>query len=151
MGGTSTVAATRICPHCQQPTRVGWPMCDGCARSLPAYRPLPDLRLIAELERWDRANPSPLDGAALTRRTLKWLWAAVVVCSALDLRYGRQIGPATSVWDDLAVGSIVVALAATLVAIFALAFLAGRDPAPAWRRERAALRRRLGIGTSNDL
>ena len=64
MGGTSTAVDTRICPHCHQPTRVGWPMCDGCARTLPAYRPLPDLRLVAELERWDRANPRPLDGAA---------------------------------------------------------------------------------------
>jgi hypothetical protein len=150
MGGTSVVATTRICPHCRQPTRVGWPMCDACARSLPAYRPLPDLRLVAELERWDRANPRPLDGAALTRRTLKWLWAAVVVTCALDLRYGREIGPATSVWDTLAVGSLLLALAATLLGIVAVAFFAGRDPAPAWRRERAALRRRLGIGAPAD-
>jgi hypothetical protein len=150
MGGTDAVVATRICPHCRQPTRVGWPMCDGCARSLPAYRPQPDLRLIAELERWDRANPRPLDGAALTRRTLKWLWAAAVVCSVLDLRYGREIGPVNSVWDDLAVGSLLVALAATLLGILAVAFFAGRDPAPAWRRERASLRRRLGIGTPAD-
>jgi hypothetical protein len=125
-------------------------MCDGCARSLPAYRPQPDLRLIAELERWDRANPRPLDGAALTRRTLKWLWAAAVVCSVLDLRYGREIGPVNSVWDDLAVGSLLVALTATLLGIVAVAFFAGRDPAPAWRRERASLRRRLGIGTPAD-
>jgi hypothetical protein len=146
MGGTQVVVATRICPHCHQPTRVGWPMCDGCARSLPDYRPLPDLRMIAELERWDRANPRPLDAAAVTRRTLKWLWAAVVVCCALDLRYGRNIGPVNSVWDDLAVGSLLVAFLATLAGIVAVAFFAGRDPAPAWRRERASLRRRLGIG-----
>ena len=150
MGGTDVVVATRICPHCHQPTRIGWPMCDGCARSLPAYRPLPDLRLIAELERWDRANPRPVDGAALTRRALKWLWAAVIVCCALDLRYGRDIGPVNSIWDDLAVGSLLVALAATLLGIVAVAVFAGRDPAPAWRRERASLRRRLGIGTPAD-
>jgi hypothetical protein len=125
-------------------------MCDGCARSLPDYRPLPDLRLIAELERWDRANPRPLDAAAVTRRTLKWLWAAVVVCCALDLRYGRNIGPVNSVWDDLAVGSLVVAFLATLAGIVAVAFFAGRDPAPAWRLERASLRRRLGISPPND-
>jgi hypothetical protein len=140
MGGTDVVVATRICPHCHQPTRIGWPMCDGCARSLPAYRPLPDLRLIAELDRWDRA----------TRRALKWLWAAVIVCCVLDLRYGRDIGPVNSVWDDLAVGSLLVALAATLLGIVAVAVFAGRDPAPAWRRERASLRRRLGIGTPAD-
>jgi hypothetical protein len=150
MGGTDTVVATRICPHCHQPTRVGWPMCDGCARTLPAYRPLPDLRLIAELERWDQANPRPLDAAKLTRRALKWLWAAVVVCSALDLRFGREIGPATSIWDTLAVGTLLVALAATLLGIVAVAFFAGHDPAPAWRLERASLRRRLGIGTPTD-
>lgn len=125
-------------------------MCDGCSRSLPAYRPLPDLRLIAELDRWDRANPRPVDGAALTRRTLKWLWAAAIVCSALDLHYGRRIGPVSSVWDDLAVGSLMIALAATLIGIVAVAFFAGRDPAPAWRRERASLRRRLGIRTPAD-
>jgi hypothetical protein len=150
MGGTQVVVATRICPHCHQPTRVGWPLCDGCARSLPDYRPLPDLRLIAELDRWDRANPRPLDAAAITRRTLKWLWAAVVVFCALDLRYGRNIGPVNSVWDDLAVGSLLVALMATLVGIVAVAFFAGRDPAPAWRLERASLRRRLGIGPPTD-
>jgi hypothetical protein len=125
-------------------------MCDGCARTLPTYRPLPDLRLIAELERWDRANPRPVDGAALTRRALKWLWAATVACCALDLRYGRQIGPVTSVWDDLAVGSLLLALTATLFGIVAVAFFAGRDPAPAWRLERASLQRRLGIGTPAD-
>ena len=150
MGGTQVVVATRICPHCHQPTRVGWPLCDGCARSLPDYRPLPDLRLIAELDRWDRANPRPLDAAAITRRTLKWLWAAVVVFCALDLRYGRNIGPVNSVWDDLAVGSLLVALLGTLVGIVAVAFFAGRDPAPAWRLERASLRRRLGIGPPTD-
>ena len=150
MGGTQVVVATRICPHCHQPTRVGWPLCDGCARSLPDYRPLPDLRLIAELDRWDRANPRPLDAAAITRRTLKWLWAAVVVFCALDLRYGRNIGPVNSVWDDLAAGSLLVALLATLVGIVAVAFFAGRDPAPAWRLERASLRRRLGIGPPTD-
>jgi hypothetical protein len=30
--------------------------------------------------------------------------------------------------------------------VFLLAYLAGRDPGPEWRRERAVLRRRLGIG-----
>ena len=29
---------------------------DGCARTLPAECGLPDLRLVNELERWDRAN-----------------------------------------------------------------------------------------------
>lgn len=43
-------------------------------------------------------------------------------------------------------GALVVALGGTLAAVFLLAFLAGRDPGPAWRRERAVLRRRLGIG-----
>lgn len=146
MGRTEISAATRVCPHCRQPTRVGWPLCDGCARTLPAERGLPDLRLVNELERWDRANPRPLDAAALTRRTLGWTWAATVVLCALDLRFGRHIGPGISIWDELAVGAIVVALAGTLVAVFAIAFLAGRDPGPAWRRERAVLRRRLGIG-----
>jgi hypothetical protein len=149
MGGTNAVA-TRVCPHCRQPTRVGWPLCDACARSLPAYRPLPDLRLVAELERWDRANPRPLDAASLTRRALACAWVAVIVTSVLDLRYGRRIGLVHSVWDDLAVGSLVVALLATLLGIAALAFLAGRDPAPAWRRERASLRRRLGAGSPAD-
>jgi hypothetical protein len=145
MGGTSAPVPTRVCPHCRTATRVEWPLCDACARSLVAYRPLPDMRLAAELERWDRANPRPIDGAALTRRTVWSLWALVVVFGVLDLRFGRRIGPIDSVWDDLAVGSLIVALAASLVAIVLLAFLSGRDPAPAWRRERAHIRRRLGI------
>jgi hypothetical protein len=122
-------------------------LCDGCSRTLPAYRPLPDLRLAAELERWDRANPRPLDGAALVRRTLAWLWGAAFVCSALDLHFGRRIGPISSGWDDLAVGSLVVALLASLIGILAIPFLQGRDPAPRWRRERDAVKRRLGIGS----
>ena len=117
------------------------------ASGLPAAaRPALDRRARA----LDRANPRPLDAAAVTRRTLKWLWAAVVVCCALDLRYGRNIGPVNSVWDDLAVGSLVVAFLATLAGIVAVAFFAGRDPAPAWRLERASLRRRLGIGPPNE-
>ncbi|HEY3766867.1 MAG TPA: hypothetical protein VGL44_17010 [Gaiellales bacterium] len=150
MGGTAVVPSTRICPHCRQPTRAEWPVCDGCARSLPAYRPQPDLRLMAEMERWERANPRPLDGAAVTRRTLKWLWAGAVVLSALDLHFGRRIGPVNSVWDDLAVGSLTLAFAATLVGVFVVGFLSARDPAPAWRRERAALEHRLGIGSHHD-
>jgi hypothetical protein len=147
MGSTSAVVETRVCPHCRQPTRIAWPLCDGCSRTLPAYRPLPDLRLAAELERWDRANPRPLDGAALVRRTIAWLWGAVVVCSALDLHFGRRIGPISSGWDELAVGSLMVALLATLLGVVALVFVQDRDPAPDWRRERAAVKRRLGIGS----
>jgi hypothetical protein len=146
MGRTEVSTATRICPYCREPTRVGWPLCDGCARTLPAERALPDLRLVNELERWDRANPRPLDAAAVTRRALGWTWCLTVVLCALDLRFGRHIGASISVWDQLAVGALVVALAGTLAAVFVLAFLAGRDPGPAWRRERAVLRRRLGIG-----
>ena len=97
-----------------------------------------------ELERWDRANPCPRDAAALTRQTLKRLWIAVVVCSALDLRFGRHIGTGTSAWDTLAVGTIVVALLATLAGMFLLGLLSGRDPGATWRRERAEIRRRLG-------
>lgn len=144
MGVTSTVAETRVCAHCRRPTRVEWPLCDGCSRTLPAHRPLPDLRLAAELERWDHANPRPVDGAALGRRALAWFWGVAVVCSALDLHFGRQIGPISSGWDDLAVASLVVALLATLLT---LPFLQGRDPALGWRRERAAVERRLGIGS----
>jgi hypothetical protein len=150
MGGTSAVSETRVCPYCRQPTRVGWPLCDGCARTLPAERPLPDLRLVAELDRWDRANPQPRDPAVLTRRVMKWLWIAVVVCSALDLRFGRHIGTGTSAWDTLAVGMIVLALLATLVGMVVLGVLSGRDPGAAWRRERAQIRRRLGSGTPAD-
>jgi hypothetical protein len=94
-----------------------------CSRTLPAYRPLPDLRPAAELERWDRANPRPVDGAALVRRTLAWLWGVGFVCSALDLHFGRHIGPISSRWDDLAVGSLVVALLASLIGILAIPFL----------------------------
>lgn len=146
MGVTSVVAETRVCPHCRRPTRIAWPLCDGCSRTLPAYRPLPDLRLAAELERWDHANPRPVDAAALVRRALAWVWVVAVGCSALDLRFGRKIGPISSGWDDLAVASLVVALLATLLALVALPFLQGRDPAIGWRRERAAVKRRLGIG-----
>ncbi len=146
----TAVSDTRVCPHCRRPTRAGWPLCDGCARTLPAERPLPDLRLVNELERWDRANPRPRDAAVLTRRTLKWLWVAVVVCSALDLRFGRHIGTGTSVWDTLAVGTIVLALLATLIGMFLLGLLSGRDPGATWRRERAQVRRRLGAGTPAD-
>jgi uncharacterized membrane protein len=105
---------------------------------------------VNELERWDRANPQPRDAAALTRRTLRWLWIAVVVCSALDLRFGRHIGTGTSAWDTLAVGAIVLALLATLLGMFVLALLSGRDPGAAWRRERSQVRRRLGAGTPAD-
>jgi hypothetical protein len=131
MGGTNAVVDTRVCPYCHQPTRAGWPLCDGCARTLPAERPLPDLRLVNELERWDRANPRPRDPAALTRRTLKWLWIAVVVLSALDLRFGRHIGTGTSVWDTLAVGSIVLAFLGTLRPGRHLAAGTGAGPPPA--------------------
>src|SRR6185437_11168651 len=144
MGGTNAVSDTRVCPYCHQPTRAGWPLCDGCARTLPAERPLPDLRLVNELERWDRANPRPRDPAALTRRTLKWLWISVVVLSALDLRFGRHIGTGISAWDTLAVGSIVLAFLGTLIGMFLLGVLSGRDPGASWRRERAQVRRRLG-------
>jgi hypothetical protein len=150
MGRTEVSPATRICPYCREPTRVGWPLCDGCARTLPAERPLPDLRLVNELDRWDRAHPRPIDAAALTRRGLAWTWVAAVVLCALDLRFGRRIGTSVSVWDELAVGALVIALTATLAALFLLAFLAGRDPGPAWRRERSVLRRRLGIGGPPD-
>ena len=146
MGRTEVSAATRICPYCHEPTRVGWPLCDGCARTLPAERALPDLRLVNELERWDRANPRPLDARAVTRRALGRTWIVAVVLCTLDLRFGRHIGASISLWDELAVGALVVALTATLAAVFLLAYLAGRDPGPAWRRERAVLRRRLGIG-----
>jgi len=105
---------------------------------------------VNELERWDRANPRPRDAAVLTRRTLKWLWIAVVVFSALDLRFGRHIGTGTSAWDTLAVGTMVLALLATLVGMFLLGLLSGRDPGAAWRRERAQVRRRLGAGTPAD-
>jgi hypothetical protein len=146
MGDTNAPLPTRICPHCLTPTRVEWPLCDACARSLDPYRPLPDLRLVAELDRWDRANPRPVDAAALTRRVVWSLWGLVVVFGLLDLRFGRRIGPVDSLWDDLAVGSLMLALAASLVGIVVLALVAGRDPRPAWRRERASVRRRLGIG-----
>jgi hypothetical protein len=105
---------------------------------------------VNELERWDRANPRPHGAAALTRRTLKWLWIAVVVCSALDLRFGRHIGTGTSAWDTLAVGTMVLALLATLVGMFLLGVLLGRDPGASWRRERAHVRRRLGAGSPAD-
>jgi hypothetical protein len=146
----NAVSDTRVCPYCREPTRAGWPLCDGCARTLPAERPLPDLRLVNELERWDRANPRPRDPAALTRRTLKWLWMSVVVLSALDLRFGRHIGTGISAWDTLAVGSIVLAFLGTLVGMFLLGVLSGRDPGATWRRERAQVRRRLGAGTPAD-
>jgi len=105
---------------------------------------------VNELERWDRANPRPRDPAALTRRTLKWLWISVVVLSALDLRFGRHIGTGTSAWDTLAVGSMVLAFLGTLVGMFLLGVLSGRDPGANWRRERAQVRRRLGAGTPAD-
>src|SRR5437016_9422679 len=124
MEGTSDVVPTRVCPHCRQATRVDWPVCDGCANRLAAYRPGPDLRLVAELERWERANPRPLDLAGFGRRTLAWLWAAVLVASALDVRFGRTIGPQASPWDTLAVAVLVVALLATLAGIVLMAFLA---------------------------
>jgi hypothetical protein len=79
-----------------------------------------------------------------------WLWVAVVFASVLDLRFGRQVGPAASVWDTLVVGALVVALAGTLVGVVAAAFLAGRDPAPAWRRERASIARRLSARSSPE-
>jgi hypothetical protein len=150
MGRTEVTPATRVCPHCGEPTRSGWPLCDGCARTLPAERPLPDLRLVNELERWEHANPRPRDAAAATRRALGWTWVAAVIMCALDLEFGRHIGASISLWDELAVGALVVALTATLAALFALAYLAGRDPGPAWRRERAVLRRRLGIGGPSE-
>jgi hypothetical protein len=48
------------------------------------------------------------------------------------------------------VGSLVLALLATLVGILAIPFLQDRDPGPGWRRERAAVKRRLGIGSPAD-
>lgn len=149
MGRTEVSAATRVCPYCHQPTPAGWPLCDGCARTLPAERALPDLRLVNELDRWDRVNRRPRNAAAVTRRALGWVWCVTVVACAADLRFGRRIGASISAWDELAVGALVVALTATLVALFLLAYLAGRDPGPAWRRERAVLRRRLGVGGSD--
>jgi hypothetical protein len=81
---------------------------------------------------------------------MKWLWISVVVLSALDLRFGRHIGTGTSAWDALAVGSIVLAFLGTLVGMFLLGVLSGRDPGATWRRERAQVRRRLGAGTPAD-
>jgi hypothetical protein len=63
-----------------------------------------------------------VDGAALVRRALGWLWGVAIVCSALDLHFGRKIGPISSGWDDLAVASLVVALLATLLGLLALPF-----------------------------
>src|SRR2546423_13635713 len=91
MGGTNAVSDTRVCPYCHQPTRAGWPLCDGCARTLTAERPLPDLRLVNELERWDRANPRPREPAALTQRTMQGLWRPGVVVSAPGLPLARPL------------------------------------------------------------
>jgi hypothetical protein len=45
---------------------------------------------------------------------------------------------------------MVLALLATLVGMFLLGLLSGRDPGATWRRERAQVRRRLGAGGPAD-
>src|SRR6476660_5317222 len=94
----STLTASRRCPGCGQATRIGWPLCDHCAASLPPYRPLPDLRLVGELQRWERANPQPRGAIGGIFAGIKWLWIVVALALMADVVLGSPVGPINSMW-----------------------------------------------------